>query len=159
MRHFRSLRPLLCECRRPFVLPRPTAASTATSKKELSLANAMCQLNSGNGDGRIRERLEPSHRCATPLDRAVVLLDQIVEVRVRAHLDVPPARVFTSQQPQCAPTRHMPVECHLALIEMYVSSTRHEVPTALENRCQRFSNSGTYRVTHLRIVLWATSIP
>src|SRR5450631_3478973 len=114
MRHFRSSRPLLCECRRPFVLPRPTAASTATSKKELSLANAMCQLTSGNGDGRIRERLEPSHRCATPLDRAVVLLDQIVAVLVCAHLDVPPARVFTSQQPQCAPTRHMTVESHFA---------------------------------------------
>jgi len=65
-------------------------------------------------DGRIRERLEPSHRCATPLDRAAVLLDQIVEVLVRAHLDVPPARVFTSQQPQCAPTRHMTVESHFA---------------------------------------------
>jgi len=114
MRHFRSSRPLLCECRRPFVLPRPAAASTATSKRELSLANAMCQLNSGNGDGRIRERFEPSHRCATPLDRAVVLLDQVVEVLVRAHLDVPPARVFTSQQPQCAPTRHMTVESHFA---------------------------------------------
>src|ERR1039457_3971765 len=114
MRHFRSSRPLLCECRRPFVLPRPAAASTDTSKRELSLPNAMCQLNSGNGDGRIRERFEPSHRCATPLDRAVVLLDQVVEVLVRAHLDVPPARVFTSQQPQCAPTRHMTVESHFA---------------------------------------------
>src|SRR5450759_4410895 len=114
MRHFRSSRPLLCECRLPFVLPRPAAASTATSKRELSLANAMCQLNSGNGDGCIRERFEPSHRCATPLDRAVVLLDQVVEVLVRAHLDVPPARVFTSQQPQCAPTRHMTVESHFA---------------------------------------------
>src|ERR1019366_3356779 len=100
MRHFRSSRPLLCECHRPFVLPRPATASTATSKRELSLANAMCQLNSGNGDGRIRERFEPSHRCATPLDRAVVLLDQVVEVLVCTHLHVPPARVFTSQQPQ-----------------------------------------------------------
>src|ERR1017187_1062342 len=114
MRHFRSSRPLLCECRRPFVLPRPAAASTATSTRELSLATAMCQLNSGNGDGRIRERLEPGHRCATPLDRAVVLLDQVVEVLVCTHLDVPPARVFTSQQPQCAPTRHMTVESHFA---------------------------------------------
>src|ERR1035438_1651792 len=114
MRHFRSSRPLLCECRRPFVLRRPATASTATSKRELSLANAMCQLNSGNGDGRIRERFEPSQRCATLLDRAVVLLDQVVEVLVRAHLDVPPARVFTSQQPQCAPTRHMTGESHFA---------------------------------------------
>jgi hypothetical protein len=47
----------------------------------------------------------------------------------------------------------------LALIEMYVSSTLQDVPTALENRLHRFSNSGTYRVTHLRIVEWATLTP
>jgi hypothetical protein len=35
------------------------------------------------------------------------------------------------------------VKCHFALIEIYVSSTRHDVPTARENRFQRFSNCGT----------------
>src|SRR5450631_3654354 len=114
MRDFRSSRPLLCECRRPFVLPRPAAASTATSKRELSLANAMCQLNSGNGNGRIRERFEPGHRRAASLDGAVVLLDEVVEVLVCTHLHVPPARMLASQQPQCAPTRHMTVERHFS---------------------------------------------
>src|SRR5580658_7771023 len=33
--------------------------------------------------------------------------------------------------------------CHFALIEIYVSSTRHGVETARENRLQHFSNSGT----------------
>jgi hypothetical protein len=48
---------------------------------------------------------------------------------------------------------------HLNLIEMYVSSTRHDVPTARENRFHRFSYSGTYRVTHLRIVECAILTP
>jgi hypothetical protein len=41
----------------------------------------------------------------------------------------------------------------------YVSSVRQEVPTGRENRFQRLSYSGTYRVTHRRIVLWATMTP
>src|ERR1019366_8670404 len=114
MRHFRSSRPLLCECHRSFGLPRPTTASTATSKRELSLANAMCQLNSGNGDGRIRERFEPSHRRTAPLDRPMILLDDVVQILAAPHLDVPPARMLSAQQPQCAPTRHMTVESHFA---------------------------------------------
>src|ERR1039458_2791298 len=42
---------------------------------------------------------------------------------------------------------------------MYVSSTLHDVPTNRENRFQRFSNSGTYRVTHRSIVECATCTP
>jgi hypothetical protein len=37
-------------------------------------------------------------------------------------------------------------EAHLVRMEMYVSSTRYDVPIDRENRFQRFSNSGTYRV-------------
>src|ERR1035438_1099012 len=37
--------PLLCECHHPFGLPRPTTATTAAAKRELSLANAMGQLD------------------------------------------------------------------------------------------------------------------
>src|SRR5450755_1438625 len=114
MRHFRSSRPLLYECHRPFVLPGPATASTATSKRELSLANAMCQLNSGNGDGRIRERLEPSHRRTASLDRPMILLDDVVQIFAGPHFDVTPARMLSAQQPQCAPTRHMTVESHFA---------------------------------------------
>jgi hypothetical protein len=44
-------------------------------------------------------------------------------------------------------------------MEMYVTSVRQEVPTGRENRFQRFSYSGTYRVTHRRMVLWATMTP
>src|ERR1017187_7323246 len=42
---------------------------------------------------------------------------------------------------------------------MYVSWTLHDVPTNRENRFQRFSNSGTYRVTHRSIVECATCTP
>src|ERR1035438_1205858 len=99
MRHFRSPRPLLYECHRPFVLPGPATASTATSKRELSLANAMCQLNSGNGDGRIRERLEPSHRRTASLDRPMILLDDVVQILAGPPPDVPPARVPSAHRP------------------------------------------------------------
>jgi hypothetical protein len=37
--------------------------------------NAMRELDSGNGDGRIVERLETGHRGAVPFDRAMVLLN------------------------------------------------------------------------------------
>ena len=50
--------------------------------------------------------LKASHRDAAPLDRAVVLLDDVVEIFVRANLDVAPKGVFASQQPQCSPTRY-----------------------------------------------------
>jgi hypothetical protein len=37
----------------------------------------------------------------------MVLLDEVVEILVRANLHIPPARVLTSQKPQGATTRHM----------------------------------------------------
>jgi hypothetical protein len=54
--------PPLCERHRPFGLPRPITAPTAAAKRELSLANSMGQLDAGDRDGGVRERLEPSHR-------------------------------------------------------------------------------------------------
>jgi hypothetical protein len=72
------------------------------------------ELDAGDRDRSIRKRLEPCHRCAPPLDRAVVLLDEIIEILVRADLDVAPARVLSPQQPQGATTRHMAVERHLS---------------------------------------------
>src|SRR5438552_16672482 len=47
----------------------------------------------------------------------------------------------------------------LPLIEMYVSSTRQELPIERANRFQRFSNSGTYRITHRMIVVRETITP
>src|ERR1035441_9496719 len=107
-------RSLLCERHRAFVLRRPATATPATPQRELSLANAMGQLDASDRDGRVRQRLEPSHRRTASLDRPMILLDDVVQIFAGPHLDVPPARMLSAQQPQCAPTRHMTVEIHFA---------------------------------------------
>src|ERR1019366_2125308 len=99
-----SRSPFLPECHHP----------TAAAKQELSLANAMGQLDAGDRDGRVRERLEPSHRRTASLARPMILLDDVVQIFAGAHLDVPPARMLSAPQAQCAPTRHMTVETHFA---------------------------------------------
>jgi hypothetical protein len=43
----------------------------------------MGELNAGDRDGSVRERLEPGHRRAASLDSAVVLLDEVIQVLVR----------------------------------------------------------------------------
>jgi hypothetical protein len=67
-----------------------------------------------NGDGRIVERLETGHRGAAPFDRAMVLLNYIVEVPAAPDLDIQPPRIFPSKQSQGSMTRHMAVQRHLA---------------------------------------------
>ena len=74
----------------------------------------MGELDAGDRNGRVGERLESGHRRAASLDGPVVLLDEVVEILVRANLHVPPARVLTSQKPQRATTRDVSVECHFA---------------------------------------------
>src|SRR5271169_1698154 len=69
-----SSTPALCECHRPFVLARPTTAAPATPERELSLANTVGELDAGNRDRRVLERLEPRHRCTASLDRPMILL-------------------------------------------------------------------------------------
>ena len=102
------------ESHRPFGFPRPATATTATPKRELLLANTVGEFDAGERNGRIVERLEASHRGAVPLDRAVVLLDDVVEILVRVNFDVSPTRTFALQQPQRSPTRHVAIQCHLA---------------------------------------------
>src|ERR1017187_9940986 len=79
---------LLCEGHCPFRLPRPATTSTPTAKRELTLTNPMRELDAGNRDRRVRERLESGHRRAASLDGAVVLLNQVVQILVRPNLDV-----------------------------------------------------------------------
>jgi hypothetical protein len=62
MRSVIAPRPLLCECHRPFVLPRPATTPTATAERKLPLPNSMGQLDASNRDGGVRERLEPGDR-------------------------------------------------------------------------------------------------
>ena len=56
----------------------------------------MRQLDSGNGNGGIVERLETGHRGTAAFDRAMVLLNYIVEVLAAPDLDVQPPRIFPS---------------------------------------------------------------
>ena len=60
--------------------------------------NAVRQLDSGNGYGRIAERLKAGHGGTSPFDRAMVLLNNIVEVLAGSYFDVPPLRIFPSKQ-------------------------------------------------------------
>ncbi len=89
-------------------------APTPAAKRELSLANAMGQLDASDRDGRVRERLEPSHRRTASLDCPMILLDDVVQIFAGPHFDVTPARMLSAQQPRCAPTRHMTIGSHFA---------------------------------------------
>ena len=53
-----------------------------------------------------------------------------------------------------------PIQVRPAAIHLYIGFvTRHDPPTARAYRVQHFSNSGTYRCTHLRIVVCASWMP
>ena len=103
-------------CKRPIpkysLIPLPTRS--AGPERELPLVNAMRQLESSNLDRRVCERLEPGQGRASSLDRAMVLLNDVVEILTGAHLHVAPLRVLPSQQPQRSMTRNMTVQPHLA---------------------------------------------
>jgi hypothetical protein len=83
-------------------------------KRELSLANAMSKLDAGNRDDRVLERIETRHRRTASLDRPMILLNQVVQIFVRPHFDIPPVRMFTSQQPQRAMAGNVSIERHFA---------------------------------------------
>src|ERR1017187_2807287 len=76
--------------------------------------NAVGQLDAPDCDRRVRKRLEAGHRRAAPLDRSVVLLDDVVQVLVGPHLHVPPARMLAAQKPERAMAWHVAVQRHLA---------------------------------------------
>src|SRR6516162_11149197 len=54
---------------------------------ELALLDLFRQLDSANGDRRVVESFESQHRPNPLFDSAVVLLDDIVQVLARSHLD------------------------------------------------------------------------
>ena len=55
---------------------------------ELPLADHVHRLDAGNEDARSSKGLEAQHRPYDTLDGPVVLLDDVVEVPILAHLDV-----------------------------------------------------------------------
>jgi len=60
----------------------------------------MGKLDAGQRNGRTPERLEASHRGASAFDRSMILLNEIVEVLVRPHLNVLPLRILPPQKSQ-----------------------------------------------------------
>jgi hypothetical protein len=74
----------------------------------------MRKLNARDRDGGVGERLESGHGDAAPLDRTMVLLNNVVQVFAASDLDVPPAGMLPSQQPQRPMTRHVSIERDLA---------------------------------------------
>jgi hypothetical protein len=95
--------------------------------------NAVRQLDSGNGHGRIAERLKAGHGGTSPFDRAMVLLNNIVEVLSSPYLDVPPLRIFPSKQSQGSMTWHVAIERHLARPSIEIRDER----LAKERLCRR----------------------
>src|SRR5258708_2819339 len=67
---------------------RSSALNGQTPQSELSLADAMHQLDAGDRDRRIPEPLEAEHHCNALLHAPMVLLDQVVQVLRRAQLRV-----------------------------------------------------------------------
>jgi hypothetical protein len=95
----------------PLPLEGPIAESAiGSTQHELPLANAMGEFDAGDRDGGVRERFEAGHRCTSALDRAMVLLDDVVQIAARSNLHVAPARVLASKQPQRAATRDVTVK-------------------------------------------------
>jgi hypothetical protein len=78
---------------------------TTSAEGELALSDLMCELDARQRDGGRAERLEGEHRCATALDRSVVLLDNVVEISAATNQDSLPPGILLPQQPQHPVTR------------------------------------------------------
>ena len=77
---------------------------------KLPLAYAVRELNPCKGGRGCGERLEPAHRPTACLNRSVVLLDDVVQIRARSHVHAPPCGMLASQQPQRSVARPVPIK-------------------------------------------------
>ena len=73
----------------------------------------MRELNPCKGGRGRGERLEPAHRPTACLNRSVVLLDDVVQIRARSHVHAPPCGMLASQQPQRPVARPVAVQGRL----------------------------------------------
>src|SRR5450631_2949919 len=84
----------LTSARIPTRVPTPIPSSGTSHvagvlcQTRIVLANPVGQLDADNRDGRVGERFEAGHRRTAPLDRAVVVLNQVVEILARADFHV-----------------------------------------------------------------------
>ena len=70
----------------------------------------MGELNTRESHGRGVERLEREHRRTSPLDRPMVLLDDVVEVAAVTNRYTAPAIVFLPKQSQGAVTGRIAIQ-------------------------------------------------
>lgn len=90
-----------------------TSPTSSVAERELSLSNSMSKFDAGESNLRRAERLQPMHGSAPSLNRPVILLDDVIQVPVRSHHDVAPARVFAPQAPQGTSARPVSIDRHL----------------------------------------------
>src|SRR6266481_798880 len=88
---------------------RSSVSNAQTSQSELSLVDAMHQLDAGDRDRRIPEPLEAEHHRDAPLHAPMVLLNQVVQVLRRAQLRVRGQRAIGFQ------LAHRTVRCSVAV--------------------------------------------
>src|SRR3569833_204185 len=76
---------------------------------KLPFMNTMRQLYASESSLCIRKGLEAQHRSAPPFDRAMVLLNNVVQIAPRAHYNALPSWIFLTQQAHC------PVACGITV--------------------------------------------
>ena len=70
----------LCHRVFPISPKRSVITWTASSERKLMLMNAMSEFDASNRNGSIGKRLETFHGSASPLDRSMVLLNDVIQV-------------------------------------------------------------------------------
>jgi hypothetical protein len=74
----------------------------------------MRKLDSGQCNGRGPERLEASHTGASAFYRAMILLNEVVEILATPHLNVLPPRMLPPQKPKSRVALPVAIERYLA---------------------------------------------
>ena len=74
----------------------------------------MRMLDTRQRDGGGSKRLKARHGSAAAFDRAMVLLDDVVEIATTPHDDGLPPRVFLAQQAQRSVARGIAIEIYFA---------------------------------------------
>src|SRR5687768_9549740 len=74
----------------------------------------MCQLDPGERYRCIAERFEAQHGSAAAFDRAMILLNDVVQVGTAPDENMLPLRILPAQKAQRLMTRRVPVERDLA---------------------------------------------
>src|SRR5580692_7760484 len=78
----------------PCVLERGKLLRTARAERELAFANTMRELHARERSGGCAKGLHGQHWRASSLDRAMVLLDDVVKISAAADLNGLPVRIL-----------------------------------------------------------------